>query len=323
MEQKTTAMPAYDVALFGEMMVLLVAAGPGSLASVGTFHKMTAGAETNVGIALSRLGSNVAWASRLGDDTMGLYLKNVMQAEGIDCSMVRMMPRQRTGFMLKGKVEQGDPPIEYYRSGSAASAMTAADLDTDWLDRARHLHVTGIFPALNDGTFELTVAAMRHMRKAGKTISFDPNLRPALWPSADAMREKLNRLAALADWVLPGEEEGRLLTGAQTVQGIAAFYQGLGATAVVVKLGAQGAFAQADSVAFTVQGFPVSKVVDTVGAGDGFAAGLISARLEGMDWPAAVRRATILGACAVQVAGDTEGYPDRDTLLRLEAGARA
>lgn len=311
-------MATFDVALFGEMMVLLVAAEPGPLEQVNTFHKMTAGAETNVGIALARLGANVSWASRLGDDTMGRYLKNVMQQEGIDCSRVQMVPRERTGFMLKGKVTEGDPPIEYYRSGSAASAMTADDMDVEWLSQARHLHVTGIFPALNAGTFALTVAAMQHMRRAGGTVSFDPNLRPALWGSTDLMRARLNELATLADWVLPGLEEGHILTGTDTEEGIAAFYQGLGAQAVVVKLGARGAFAQVGDSSFLVPGYPVERVVDTVGAGDGFAAGLISGRLDGLDWQASVRRATIIGACAVQVAGDTEGYPDRVRLAELD-----
>jgi 2-dehydro-3-deoxygluconokinase len=313
-------MATFDVALFGEMMVLLVAADPGPLEQVYAFHKMTAGAETNVGIALARLGAKVAWASRLGDDTMGRYLKNVMQQEAIDCSRVLMVPRERTGFMLKGKVIEGDPPIEYYRSGSAASAMTAEDLDPDWLGQARHLHVTGIFPALNAGTYALTIAAMQHMRRAGGTVSFDPNLRPALWGSTEVMRARLNELAGLADWVLPGLEEGRILTGADNEEGIAAFYQGLGAQAVVVKLGACGAFGQAGGHQFRVPGYPVETVVDTVGAGDGFAAGLISGRLEGLDWQASVRRATIIGACAVQVAGDTEGYPDRARLAQLDGG---
>ena len=313
-------MATFDVALFGEMMVLLVAADPGPLEQVHTFHKMTAGAETNVGIALARLGSRVAWDSRLGDDTMGKYLKDVMQQEGVDCSRVLLVPRQRTGFMLKGKVDQGDPPIEYYRSGSAASAMTADDLDKAWLADARHLHVTGIFPALNAGTFALTVAAMQQMRRAGGTVSFDPNLRPSLWGSAQIMRARLNELAGLADWVLPGLEEGYILTGADSEAGIAAFYRSLGAQAVVVKLGAKGAFVQAGDSQFHVPGYPVEHVVDTVGAGDGFAAGLISGQLEGLDWQASVRRATIIGACAVQVAGDTEGYPDRARLAELGGG---
>ncbi len=314
-------MAAFDVALFGEMMVLLVAAEEGPLESVSVFHKMTAGAETNVGIALARLGVNVGWASRLGDDTMGRYLKNVMQDEGIDCSRVQLIARQRTGFMLKGKTAEGDPPIEYYRSGSAASAMTADDIDENWLSGARHLHVTGIFPALNAGTLALTVAAMKQMRRNGGTVSFDPNLRPALWGSTEIMRTRLNELASLADWVLPGMEEGRLLTGADNEADIAAFYRNLGAQAVIVKLGPKGAYVQTQGEAFSVAGYPVETVVDTVGAGDGFAAGIISARLEGLDWRASLRRATIVGACAVQVAGDTEGYPDRARLAELENSA--
>src|SRR5690606_27564918 len=120
------------------------------------------------------------------------------------------------------------------------------------------------------------------MRAAGRTISFDPNLRPTLWSSPETMRHRINELSRYADWVLPGMEEGAFLTGETTPEGVAHFYRERGAKLVAVKLGAEGAYFDSD-VAGTgrVAGFPVAEVVDTVGAGDGFAVGVISALLEG------------------------------------------
>ena len=155
---------------------------------------------------------------------------------------------------------------------------------------------------------------MRFMRAAGRTITFDPNLRPRLWPSREVMAEHLNRLAGLADWVLPGLAEGRTLTGLDTPAQIAAFYLARGAKAVVVKLGADGAYWRTADREGTVPGVRVDHVVDTVGAGDGFAVGVISGRLEGLDWPAAVARGNWIGALAVQVVGDMDGLPRRDQL---------
>jgi 2-dehydro-3-deoxygluconokinase len=315
--------PTYDVALFGEMMMLLVADEPGPLENVHTFHKRTAGAETNAAIGLARAGLRVGWASRLGTDSMGRYLIGEMQREGIDCSRVVCDAAQKTGFQFKGRVTDGsDPPVEYHRKGSAASRMKPEDIDVAWLTSARHLHATGVFPAISETARATARRTLQLMREAGRTISFDTNLRPTLWATPEAMREEINAHAFQADWVLPGLEEGRFLTGEATPEGIARFYREHGAKLVAVKLGAEGAYFEGEGdagrISGYVPGFPVEKVVDTVGAGDGFAVGVVSALLEGKSVEAAVRRGAWIGARAVQVLGDTEGLPTKAQLQ--EAG---
>ncbi|MDF3833074.1 sugar kinase [Cupriavidus basilensis] len=314
-----------DVVTLGEAMLMLVAGETGPLEDVQTFHKRTAGAETNVAIGLARLGLKVGWASRLGSDSMARYLLGEMQREGVDCSQVVCEPGQRTGFQFKGRVDDGsDPPVEYHRRGSAASRMGAAHLDDAWLRRARHLHVTGVFPALAEGTQAATRKAIAAMRGAGRTVSFDPNLRPTLWASPELMRATLNDLARQCDWILPGIEEGRFLTGHAEPERIAAFYRARGARLVVVKLGADGAYFDGEAGSGHIPACRVERVVDTVGAGDGFAVGVISALLEGRPVADAVRRGAWIGARAVQVRGDTEGLPTRGQLetAGIESPAR-
>jgi 2-dehydro-3-deoxygluconokinase len=247
---------------------------------------------------------------------MARSLLATMKGEGIDCSHVICDPTQRTGFQFKGRVTDGsDPPVEYHRKGSAASQMGPADVDEAWLRSARHLHATGVFAAISDTSLQAALKTMDVMRAAGRTISFDTNLRPTLWASTETMRHWINELASRADWVLPGIEEGLLLTGHTEPEAVARFYRERGAKLVVVKLGAEGAYYDSD-VAGTgrVDGFPVKEVIDTVGAGDGFAAGVVSALLEGKSVPEAVRRGAWIGARAVQVLGDTEGLPTRAEL---------
>jgi 2-dehydro-3-deoxygluconokinase len=305
-----------DVVTLGEAMLMFVAEEVGLLEDVRRFAKRTAGAETNVAIGLARLGFKVGWQSRLGTDSMARFLLAAIGAEGVDCSRVVRDPTQRTGFLFKGRVDDGsDPPIEYHRKGSAASQLGPADIDEAWIAGARHLHVSGVFPALSASTLAATRKAMAVARAAGATIGFDPNLRPTLWPSRDAMRESINELAANADWVLPGIEEGRLLTGRDTPEAIARFYRERGASRVVVKLGADGAYCDdGDAGTGHVAAFPVAAVIDTVGAGDGFMVGVTSALLEGRSTLDAARRGAWIGARAVQVRGDTEGLPTRADL---------
>ncbi len=311
---------ALDVITFGEAMMLLVADRPGPLEQAQAFYKRTAGAETNVAIGLARLGLKVGWGSRLGTDSMGRYLLAAMQKEGIDCTHVVCDAAQKTGFQFKGQVSDGsDPPVEYHRQGSAASYICVDDIDQDWLLSARHLHATGVFPAISATTLIAARHTMDLMRAAGRSVSFDPNLRPTLWATPALMREAINDLATRADWVLPGLEEGRFLTGQASAEGIARFYRQRGAQLVVVKLGAQGAYFDSDTAGCgQVPGFPVAEVIDTVGAGDGFAVGVISALLDGLSVPQAVRRGAWIGARAVQVLGDSEGLPTRAELA--EAG---
>lgn len=322
MTAENTPKAALDVALFGEAMAMLIADRPGPLEAAEGFTRRMAGAEINVAIGLSRLGLNVGWASRLGADSMSRYLVNAMRAEGVDCSKVVCDPTQRTGFQIKGRVDDGsDPPVEYHRKGSAASLMTPADVDEAWLRTARHLHATGVFAAISETSLLAAHKTMDVMRAAGRTISFDPNLRPTLWASTDAMRTAINALAAKADWVFPGMEEGRLLTGENTPEGVARFYRAAGASLVVIKLGPDGAYFDDGEQHGYVPGFPVERVIDTVGAGDGFAVGVISALLEGRPLADALRRGTWIGARQVQVLGDSEGLPTRAELeTQLEAG---
>ena len=304
-----------DVVTLGEAMALFVADKPGPLEGVEHYTRHTAGAETNVAVGLARLGLRVGWASRLGSDSLARYLLTTLRSEGVNCAKVVCDPAQRTGFMLKGRAVNGeDPAIEYHRAGSAASRMTMADVGAEWLQSARHLHVTGVFPALSAACLALAHESMDIMRSAGRTISFDPNLRPSLWASPQQMRDEINRLARLADWVMPGLEEGRFLTGLQTPEAIARHFRDAGAKLVVVKLGPEGAYVDGPGCTGRIPGAPVANVVDTVGAGDGFAVGLISALLDGKPLVQAVKRGAWIGARVVESVGDTGGLPTRIAL---------
>jgi len=315
-------MDQVEVISFGEAMALFVAEEPGDLAQVERFIRRMAGAETNFSVGMTRLGHKTGWVSRLGDDAFGRYIRSVLASEGVDTACVSSDRRFSTGYMLKSKaVAGGDPLVEYYRRGSAASHLGLDDFDDAYFAAARHLHCTGISPALSASTRQFTEHAMRFMRQAGKTISFDPNLRPALWPSPEAMIAGINSLAGMADWVLPGINEGRLLTGCDTPSEIAEFYLERGAGLVVIKLGAEGAYYRQGEREGVVAGVPVARVVDTVGAGDGFAAGLVSGLLEGLDIVAAVARGNQVGAFAIQVVGDMDGLPSREQLFAAQASS--
>ena len=227
-----------DVITIGEAMAMFVATETGDLAEVEHFMKRVAGAELNVATGLARLGLKVGWVSRVGNDSFGRFVLQSLAKEGIDSHAVAIDNRFATGFQMKSKVENGtDPIVEYFRKGSAASHLSPDDFRADYFTSARHLHLSGVAAALSESSYALLEHAAKVMKAEGKTLSFDPNLRPVLWKSEAEMVEKLNRLAFQADWVLPGLKEGVILTGQQTPEGIADFYLSRGVKAVVIKTG--------------------------------------------------------------------------------------
>lgn len=323
-----TASPkAPEILSFGEAMAMFVATTTGDLAEIEHFSRGIAGADTNVAIGLSRLGFRVGWLSRVGNDSAGRYLRQKLEAEGLDCRYLATDSEFPTGLLFKERAEDGaDPLVEYMRKNSAASQLSSLDAGNVDFSALRHLHATGIPPAVSASCRELSWQLIQRARTQGASVSFDPNLRPALWASENEMRTTLNAMAAHANWVLPGLSEGRLLTGYDQAQDIAGFYLDQGAEAVVIKLGPEGSYYRGRLTGtdenFIVEGTPVAEVVDTVGAGDGFAVGFVSAMLDGRGPREALMRANLVGAEQVQVIGDMEGLPTRERLQQLEAATR-
>jgi sugar/nucleoside kinase (ribokinase family) len=309
-----------DVVTFGEVMAMFVAEEAGTLDAVETYRRSLAGAEVNVAVALTRLGHRVGWLGRVGDDPFGTYAVRALAEHGIDVSAVSVDPWAPTGFQLKSRADAGaDPEVRYFRRDSAGSRLASGPAVDAYLGSARYLHLTGIPAALSATARDLSFRAVEVARAAGAGVSFDPNLRPALWPDRTEMVRVVNDLACRADVVLPGLAEGEVLTGRTDPRGIAQFYLDRGVRTVVVKLGVPGAVAHEADECWEHEGFPV-EVVDTVGAGDGFAAGFLSARLDGLDVREAVRRACAVGALATTARGDAEGMPTRSEHQRFLDG---
>ena len=308
--------------LVGEPMGLFIAQEEGELSDVSGYSMAVAGAEFNVAVGLARLNMPVTYLTRLGEDPFGQKIVRTLQRNGIGSEFVSFSNERSTGFMLKSKVSTGDPKIFYFRKGSAASTLSKEDVDRMDFSGYGFVHLTGIFPALSESTKEASFYLIKKAREHGLTVSFDPNLRPQLWPDTETMVQTLNEFAALSDYVLPGEAEGELLCGDRDLRKIGQFYLERGAKAVVTKMGSRGAYLMTEQDQELVPGFSIEKVVDTVGAGDGFAAGILSALMEGKNLYEAVRRANAVGAIQVTSIGDNDGLPSRAQLagfMGLEA----
>lgn len=303
--------------LVGEPMGLFIAQEEASLEDVAHYSAAVAGAEFNVAVGLSRLGHSVGYMTKLGNDPFGHRIVKTMKQNRIGTSLITYSDDRSTGFMLKGKTSHGDPETFYFRKNSAVSTISVEDVEKVDLSEYGYLHMTGILPSLSKTTQEAAHHLMKRAKEAGLTIFFDPNLRPSLWPDTSTMVRELNRLAELADYVLPGCKEGKILCGTDDPKAITEFYLARGAKAVIVKTGPKGAYAATKEGGFQSPAYPAEKIVDTVGAGDGFAAGVISAVMENLPLEEAVRRGNAIGTIQVMSVGDNEGLPTREKLERF------
>ena len=154
--------------LAGEAMALFIAQEEAPLEEVNLWSSGIAGAELNVAIGLARLGHRVSYLTALGDDTFGRKIRAFLTANHISDELAFCDPKRMTGFMLKGKTSRGDPPIQYFRKGSAASALGVEETSRCLEGRAGgFLHMTGIFPALSEQTLAASEAMMRRARELG------------------------------------------------------------------------------------------------------------------------------------------------------------
>lgn len=307
-----------EIITIGEPMVMFLADTKEHLSNVEHFTRLIAGAELNVAMGLRRLRHTVTYISQVGEDPFGQYVKKYLENENIDTTFVKTYKEAPTGFQFKNRTDEGDPEVLYFRKGAAASRITKDILNEISFSDGKVLHITGIFPALSETTLETTFKAIEKAHENGMLVTFDPNPRPVLWESKEKMIQVTNELAFKSDIVLPGFSEGKLFTGKDYKEEIADFYLDKGVKKVVIKMGTTGSYSreklengqikEAEYPSFEVP------VLDTVGAGDGFAAGVISGILENLEDNKILERGNAIGGIQVMHLSDNEGLPTVDEL---------
>ncbi|HYQ85455.1 MAG TPA: sugar kinase, partial [Rubrobacter sp.] len=253
-----------DVITFGETMVLGVPPRPGRLRHAASLELKIGGAESNLAIAISRLGLSAGWACYLGDDEPGQLVLDRIRAEGVDTSRVRRIKERPTGLYLREQIGT-DVRVYYYRRGSAASTMHRGAFDPDYFSGARFVHLTGITPALSEACRSFVLWVAREVRASDARLSFDVNYRSKLWGTEKA-REFVEEILPDVDLLLAGDEEARALWGRDD-EGLVRELAGRGGPdEVVLKRGGAGSLALVEG---EILEHPASEVaeVDPVGAG--------------------------------------------------------
>ncbi|WP_245819908.1 sugar kinase [Rhodococcoides yunnanense] len=310
----------------GEGLVVLVAE-PGPLESSENFRRFAGGAEANVARVLAQLGVSSSWISRVGHDGFGRYLLGQLNGAGVDTSAVGVDEARATGIYVKQRgagtscewdLPTGDSRMTYFRSGSAASTLSPADIESDvaagLIRSAEIVHFSGITVALSDTAEQMT----RALLAGDATVSFDLNYRPALWGNRidDAPKILADHVRG-SDVVLMGADEAREVFGIDDAADLRAEFPE--PRHLVIKNDAHVVTAFDGDSRVDVPALRLD-VLEKIGAGDAFAGGFLGGLLGGLPPVQRVRLGHLCAAGALTAHGDVAeilAVSDRDAALLL------
>ncbi|CAN1158954.1 Probable fructokinase-7 [Linum perenne] len=314
------------VVCFGEMLIDFVPTVNGvSLAEAPAFKKAPGGAPANVAVGVSRLGGSSAFIGKLGDDEFGHMLDDILKQNNVDNSGVRFDPYARTALAFVTLRADGEREFLFFRHPSADMLLKESELQIDILKKAKVFHY-GSISLISEPCRSTQIAALKTVKSSGGILSYDPNLRLALWPSPEAAKEGIMSIWNEADVIKISEEEIVFLTGGDdpnddNVVLKKLFHPNL--TLLIVTEGSQGCRYYTKEFKGRVQGVKV-KPVDTTGAGDAFVGGLLSSLASDSSILKDEKRlrealyfANACGAVTVTERGAIPALPTKEAVLKL------
>ncbi|KAK6125410.1 hypothetical protein DH2020_040837 [Rehmannia glutinosa] len=311
------------VVCFGEMLIDFVPTTSGlSLAEAPAFKKAPGGAPANVAVGIARLGGASAFIGKVGEDEFGYMLAEILKENNVNNEGMRFDPGARTALAFVTLRKDGEREFMFYRNPSADMLLQENELDLELIKKAKIFHY-GSISLITEPCKSAHIAATKVAKDAGVILSYDPNLRLPLWPSAESARKGILSIWDTADIIKISEEEICFLTNGEdpyddnVVRKL--YHQNL--KLLLVTEGPDGCRYYTKGFSGRVKGMKVD-AVDTTGAGDAFVAGILSqlasdtSLLQDEDrLRDALRFANACGALTVTERGAIPALPTRETQL--------
>ena len=330
----------FDLACLGRLAVDLYTQQVGArLEDVASFAKYLGGSSANIAFGVARLGLRAAMISRVGDEQMGRFLLETLQREGCDTRQVQIDPERLTGLVLLGLKDRDTFPLLFVRENCADMAIDAAAIPEEFISGCRALLITGTH--LSTPTVRAaSLAALGHAAKHGVVRVLDIDYRPVLWGLtkrgeganryvADAaVTSRLQEVLPQFDLLIGTEEEFMIAGGgAGDLLGALRRVREVSSAALVVKLGAKGCCFIEGAIPARLEDAPTAlgeriEVMNVLGAGDAFAAGLMTGFLQGEDFQGAAKIANACGAIVVSRHACAPAMPTPAELVHWFSGQR-
>ncbi|HVO43020.1 MAG TPA: sugar kinase [Aggregatilineales bacterium] len=313
-------MPSLDLLTVGEAMLRLSVPAGDLLIDSPTLDVQVAGAENNVAVAVAQMGFQARWWSRLTDNVMGRRIAQTIAHYGVDCSEIEWTADDRVGtYYLEFGALPRPTRVIYDRTHSAASKMSPQTFPLEHIAQARLVHLTGITAALSESCYALLEAMLDRCAQAAIPVVFDVNFRALLW-SADRCRARLLPLLGRVDTLIVGKQDAATVFAidGDPLQVLRGLRDLIPVPRLALTLGDQGAIGLENDRLYPVEGYTV-QVVDRIGAGDAFAAGVVCGLLRG-DFPLGLRYGVAISALQLTLNGDLFRLSASDVTALLERG---
>lgn len=265
------------VVCFGEMLIDFVPTVSGlALAEAPAFKKAPGGAPANVAVGIARLGGSSAFIGKVGEDEFGYMLAEILKENNVNNEGMRFDPGARTALAFVTLRKDGEREFMFYRNPSADMLLQEAELDFDLIRKAKIFHY-GSISLITEPCKSAHIAAAKAAKDAGVLLSYDPNLRLPLWPSAESAREGILSIWDTADIIKISEEEISFLTQGEDPydDNVVRKLYHPNLKLLLVTEGPDGCRYYTKEFSGRVKGIKVDPV-DTTGAGDAFVAGILS-----------------------------------------------
>jgi sugar/nucleoside kinase (ribokinase family) len=307
-----------EIVGIGEVLIDFVATEPVSYIEAPAFQKCFGGAPMNTLVGVARLDSTSGAITTVGEDPFGQFLIQELKRNGVDTSCVKVKKGTLTTLaFVANEPETGERSFIFYRkpwvSGTSDSALSIQDVDFDYVKNAKILHVSGFALSQNPSRTAI-LAAVKHAKKEGVKVSFDPTLRLDVWSSERTIRKLYSQMLKLSDIATFSQEEATFIFRTKNPERAARISLKHGVDVVGIKLGVNGALVMTkEGKKVHVPAFKV-KTIDTTGAGDGWNAGLLVGILKGWDLETCVTVANAVGALVVTKRGAITALPYKNEL---------
>ncbi|MDM5335572.1 sugar kinase [Ureibacillus composti] len=292
----------------GDALITFNPSTTGPMRYVSSFERKVGGAELNFAIGCARLGIQTKWMSRLGGDEFGKVIYNFARGEGIDMSFVKLMEGYPTSLNFKEIREDGSGKTFYYRYQSPILTLSEDDISKEMFEGVDVIHLTGVFLAIAPQNLNITMRVLKIAKENDITVSFDPNIRLKLWTIEEAKRAYA-QIFPFVDILLTGFDEIELILESASKDSLERFASENDIAQLIIKDGSNGVQAYINGNWYKKEAFKF-KVIDTVGAGDGFDAAYIYSFLNDMSIDERLTFANAVGGLVTTVSGDNEGLPE-------------
>ncbi|MEN3185064.1 MAG: PfkB family carbohydrate kinase [Atribacterota bacterium] len=260
----------------GELLIDFVSTMSGvTLKDAPGFEKAPGGAPANVAVGLAKLGIETYFVGKVGRDAFGEFLRDTLVKNGVDTRFLSSTEKAKTTLAFVSLTKEGERDFVFYRDPGADMLLDQSDIEEEGFRKGGVFHF-GSITMTHEPACSATLRALSLAEKYGCLISFDPNLRPALWRNLEEARFRMLQGAEKAHILKVNEEEAMFLAGQASLEDALDFLvKKFPQTLIAITLGKGGCLLLQGKMKIRVNGFTVN-VVDTTGAGDGFVAGLLS-----------------------------------------------